>query len=85
MRGGEELIKILAGSLRGIVERAPFSFEGLQEVKLRTGRPFLCRYEGREYGFLETGEPVATGPEGGENSTKGLRKISGSEDRKSVV
>ena len=84
MRGGEELIKILAGSLRGIVERAPFSFEGLQEVKLRTGRPFLCRYEGREYGFLETGEPVATGPEGGENSTKGLRKISGSEVKETL-
>ena len=59
MKGGDEILKILAGSLRGILEQAPFSFEGLQELKLRTGKPFLCRYEGREYGFLETGQPVA--------------------------
>ena len=60
MRGGEEVLKILAGSLRGLIKEAPFSFEGLQELKLRTERPFLCRYEGREYGFLETGELVRT-------------------------
>ena len=60
MRGGEEFLKILAGSLRGLIKEAPFSFEGLQELKLRTERPFLCRYEGREYGFLETGELVRT-------------------------
>jgi stage III sporulation protein AA len=59
MRGGEEILKILAGPLRRLAEQAPFSFEGLQEMKLRAGKPFLCRYEGREYGFLETGVPVS--------------------------
>ena len=59
MRGGEEILKILAGPLRRLVEQAPFSFDRLQEMKLRAGKPFLCRYEGREYGFLETGVPVA--------------------------
>ena len=60
MKGGEELLKILARSLRGMMEQAPFSFEGLQEIKLRAGRPFLCQYQGREYGFSEEGRLVET-------------------------
>ncbi len=90
MRGGDEILKILAGSLRGIIGQAPFSFEDLQEIKLRIERPLLCRYQGREYGFLETGHPVETGKKVSElhqdssGRLKGLRKVSAREVKETL-
>ncbi len=89
MKGGEELLKILARSLRGMMEQAPFSFEGLQEIKLRAGRPFLCQYQGREYGFSEEGRLVETDknvsgrwPDG--ETLAGLRRVSTREVRETL-
>ncbi|MCI8464855.1 MAG: stage III sporulation protein AA [Lachnospiraceae bacterium] len=91
MTGGEEILKILAGSLRGILKQAPFSFGGLQELKLRAGKPLLCQYEGAEYGFWEDGRPVAMGRrEPGEGygnmdaGTRRIRKVSEQEVRETL-
>lgn len=80
MKGGEEVLKILAGNLRKVMEQAPFSFDGLQELKLRSEKPFLCQYEGREYGFTETGAPVLINGE----IPAGLRKVSGREVKETL-
>ena len=89
MKGGEELLKILARSLRGMMEQAPFSFEGLQEIKLRAGRPFLCQYQGRVHGFSEEGRLVETDknvsgrwPDG--ETLAGLRRVSTREVRETL-
>ena len=91
MKGGEEILKILAGSLRGVLERAACSFEGMQELKLRAGKPFLCQYEGQEYGFLENGTLVPMEGEtyrgffpGRAEAFQSLRKVSEREVRETL-
>ncbi len=58
MEGGEEILKVMAGGLRRLLEQAALKFEYLQELRLRAGLPFLCQYDGKEYGFLESGRMV---------------------------
>ncbi len=80
MEGGEEILKIFAGSLRRILERAPVSFEKLQEVRLRVGMPFLCRLDGKEYGFTGEGAPKACGM----GQDPALYRVSGREIRETL-
>lgn len=58
MYGGGELLAVLAGSIRQILENTSLEFGRLQELRLRAGQPFFCQYGGKEYGFLKNGEPV---------------------------
>ena len=51
----DEILKILAGSLRGPFEKAEIPFESLQEIRLRAGLPIFLRIGGREYGLKRDG------------------------------
>ena len=86
MKGGEEILKLLAGSLRPLLEQAPFLFEQLQELRLRADRPFFCKYQGNEYGFLENGRPVLMDRQsiGEEIREAALRRVSGREVRETL-
>lgn len=45
----EEVYRILAGSLRKLLEPGRLDFSKLQEIRLRVGAPFLIVYEGKEH------------------------------------
>ena len=58
MRDRDELLRIFSLHIRRILERAAPDFDGLQEIRLRTGRPLAIVERGRE-GFL-TGDGART-------------------------
>ena len=43
------VLKILPGRVREMIEKEIDTYEGLQEIKLRTGKPLLMRCGGEEY------------------------------------
>lgn len=45
----DRVLRILPGKVRTMVEREVGTFEGLQEIKLRTGKPLLICCMGEEY------------------------------------
>lgn len=55
MTGGEEILCVMAGSIRRLLSQAPIDFRFLQELRLRAELPFFCQYGGKEYGFSENG------------------------------
>ena len=58
MRDRDELLRIFSLHIRRILERATPDFDGLQEIRLRTGRPLAIVERGREV-FL-TGDGART-------------------------
>lgn len=58
MRDRDELLRIFSLHIRRILERAAPDFDGLQEIRLRTGRPLAIVERGREV-FL-TGDGART-------------------------
>ena len=58
MRDRDELLRIVALHIRRILERAAPDFDGLQEIRLRAGRPLAIVERGREV-FL-TGDGART-------------------------
>ena len=58
MRDRDELLRIFSLHIRRILERAAPAFDGLQEIRLRTGRPLAIVERGREV-FL-TGDGART-------------------------
>lgn len=55
-KGREEIFRILALDLRGCFRKGKFSYEKLQEIRLRVGMPLLVIYDGREFFLSEKGE-----------------------------
>lgn len=51
----EEILKILSGKLRKILENSDLDFERLQELRLRTNGPFIIIYDGEEFFVSECG------------------------------
>lgn len=51
----DELLKILSGKLRRILEASDLDFELLQELRLRMLEPFILIYDGNEYFMSEKG------------------------------
>ena len=49
MNGGREFLQILSEPVRKQLEKTEISFAGLQEVRIRVGRPVLLRVWGKEY------------------------------------
>ena len=48
MNGGREFLQILSEPVRKQLEKTEISFAGLQEVRIRVGRPVLLRVWGKE-------------------------------------
>lgn len=55
---------IFAQRLREILQKCRMDLAKLQEVRLRTGRPVLLQYDGREYGILADGTLSGDVPHG---------------------
>lgn len=70
MTGGEEILSVMAGNLRKLLERAPIDFNRLQELRLRAEQPFFCRYDGKEYGISEEGRLIPAESCTGKSSTE---------------
>lgn len=52
------VLKILPGRVREMIEKEIDTYEGLQEIKLRTGKPLLMRCGGRNT-FPEEDIPIS--------------------------
>lgn len=48
----EEILKVLSLNLRSIVKKMKMDFGRLQEIRIRSGAPFMVVYDGEEY-FVE--------------------------------
>ncbi len=82
MRGREDpFYGIFALRLREILHKADLDLEKLQEVRLRSGRPVLLQYGGREYSVMQDGTLTASAAEGicisGEELEETLEYVSG--------
>ncbi|MCD7716137.1 MAG: stage III sporulation protein AA [Lachnospiraceae bacterium] len=51
----ESVYRLLAPSVRGLLEKCHLDFECLQEIRLRVGRPVMLRLSGREMTLCENG------------------------------
>jgi stage III sporulation protein AA len=49
----DEVLKILALKLRDLLTGVNLDFEGLQEIRLRIGRPFIVIYKNKEFWITE--------------------------------
>lgn len=47
-RKKKQIYQILAGSIRQLLEKESFEFEGIQEIRLRVGKPLLVLYKNTE-------------------------------------
>ena len=54
----EEILKILSGKLRKILEQTNLNYDLLQELRLRVLEPFIVIYDGKEYFVSEQGNLV---------------------------
>lgn len=54
----KEILKILSGRLRKILEGSDLNFDGLQELRLRMNEPLIILYEGMEFFVSEKGDLV---------------------------
>ena len=53
---GDTVYGLLAVRPRQLLEKSRIQLEYLQEIRMRTGKPLLLGYRGREYTVTETGE-----------------------------
>lgn len=60
---GEELLRIFPAERRAFWARAAASGEGLEEIRLRAGRPVTVLRKGREWFLDKDGRPVPFGPD----------------------
>ncbi len=44
----ERVLRVLPGRIRALLEKEQLEYRYLQEVRLRTGKPLLCIYDGKE-------------------------------------
>lgn len=56
MEKRKEILHVLAVRLRRVVDNMNIDFEGLQEIRIRTGGPLFVVYRGKEYFVGETGQ-----------------------------
>lgn len=55
MQGREELYKIFSVRLRALMQQAALELELLQEIRLRTDKPILIRYDNKEFSIQADG------------------------------
>ena len=55
----EEIMKVLAVGLRKIVGLMKIDFRRLQEIRIRSGEPFMVVYDGKEYFVQKDGKMTA--------------------------
>lgn len=53
--GDEELLKLFASSVRGLLGRLKLDYDKLQEIRLRIQSPLLIQYENKEYYINQNG------------------------------
>lgn len=54
----EEILKVLSGTLRRIVDSMQVDFRNMQEIRIRTESPLMVVYAGKEYFVCEDGRLV---------------------------
>lgn len=60
----EEILKIVSGKIRRVLEQSRIDFECLQELRLRINEPFILLYAGNEYFMSESGILLRQAKEG---------------------
>ena len=51
----QEIMRILPGEIRQKVQSLSIDWEGLQEIRLRVGKPVILRYRQKEYFLARRG------------------------------
>ena len=54
----QEIMRILPGEIRQKVQSLSIDWEGLQEIRLRVGKPVILRYRQKEYFLARRGGMV---------------------------